>query len=83
MYNMLSGTNQYDVQHVNITIHSARDATTSQNKIVSGTYSTSDTDLVTSAKLIVPITLSSEHVNVENKDTYTVTGLRVTKKKLG
>jgi len=76
-------TSQYDVQPVEVLLQSARDAVTGRNKIVSGTYSTNSAgSFDSSTKLIVPITLKSEHQSAENKDDYTVAGLRVTKKKL-
>ncbi len=73
---------QYDVQPVEVLLQSARDTVTGRNKIVSGTYSANSVgSFDSSTKLIIPITLNSEHQSAENKDVFTVAGLRVTKKK--
>ena len=77
LYNALRS--EYDLRFVE-PLHSAFDTAIGRNKIVSGTLSTVVADNVASTKLIVPITLNSEHQSGKNKDTYTVSGLRVTKR---
>lgn len=84
LYNMLANTNQYDVQPLTVTLHSALDSESGRNKIVSGTSTCDFPGDSTSAatKLFVPVTLTSEHQRAEDKEksTYVTTGLRVTKK---
>lgn len=82
LYKVLTNTaSQYDFQVVELTLQSARDPVTGQNTIISGTLSTDADSMASTTKLIVPITLNSEHQSADNNDTYTVTGLRVTKRK--